>query len=62
MSPLARSPVLSALARTKFQRPALQQFRTYAAVRAANAGAGAGAGAGPGWAAQWKKVGGSAMM
>ena len=58
MSPLFRSPVLSALARTRIQRPALQQFRTYAAVRAANAGAAAG----PGWAAQWKKVGGSAMM
>jgi hypothetical protein len=58
MSPLFRSPVLSALARTRIQRPAIQQFRTYAAVRAANAGAAAG----PGWAAQWKKVGGSAMM
>ena len=62
MSPLARSPVLSALARTRIQRPAIQKFRTYAAVRSASAGAGAGAGAGPGWAAQWKKVGGSAMM
>ncbi|PMD16865.1 hypothetical protein NA56DRAFT_649149 [Hyaloscypha hepaticicola] len=58
MSPLARSPILSALARTRIQRPAIQQFRTYAAVRTASAGAAAG----PGWAAQWKKIGGSAMM
>jgi len=59
MSPLARSPVLSALARTRIQRPAIQQFRTYAAVRSASAGAAEGQAA---WAAQWKKVGGSAMM
>lgn len=59
MSPIIRSPVLSALARTKFQRPAIQQFRTYAAVRSASAGAAEGQAA---WAAQWKKVGGSAMM
>ncbi|KAN0110844.1 hypothetical protein V8E51_007231 [Hyaloscypha variabilis] len=61
MSPLARSPVLSALARTRIQRPAMQQFRTYAAVRSASAGAAAREGQAA-WAAQWKKVGGSAMM
>ena len=59
MSPLARSPVLSALARTRFPRQTVRQFRMYADNAAVRGGAAQGQAA---WGAQWKKVGGSFMM
>ncbi|KAL2064603.1 hypothetical protein VTL71DRAFT_3740 [Oculimacula yallundae] len=57
MSPIARSPVLSALARTKFQRAGVQQFRSYASARVPVAVNGQAA-----WGSHWKNAGNVAMM
>ncbi|KAK0118555.1 hypothetical protein ONS95_007442 [Cadophora gregata] len=57
MSPLARSPILSALARTKFQRAGVQQFRSYATARVPAATNGQSA-----WGSHIKNAGGVAMM
>jgi len=56
MSPLARSPVLSALARTKIQRQTIRQFRNYSAAKTTAKSAPAD------WSFQWRRVGGSFMM
>ncbi|PVH79047.1 hypothetical protein DL98DRAFT_655752 [Cadophora sp. DSE1049] len=57
MSPLARSPILSALARTKFQRAGVQQFRSYATARVPAATNSQSA-----WGSHVKNAGGVAMM
>ncbi|KAH6690766.1 hypothetical protein DL95DRAFT_397226 [Leptodontidium sp. 2 PMI_412] len=57
MSPIARSPILSALARTRVQRAGIQQFRSYASARVPSATNGQAA-----WGSHWKNAGNVAMM